>query len=105
MRPTDQHYVATIGGTQNSARGMGTVRWRWKDDDGRVHEYDIKDVLFFPNSPVNILSVTEFATQLEDDEGTGIDTKRTTSRFYWDRDRYTRTIHHSKSRLPELPVN
>ena len=93
IRRTDQHYVATIGGNKNNATGMGTARWTWKDDDGKSHTMDINDVLYFPSSPVNILSVTALATQLEDDEGTGIDTKRTSSKFYWDNGKYERTYH------------
>ena len=68
--------VATIGGKKNTSAGIGTVRWKWKDDDGVFHTFEIRDVLYFPDSPVNILSVTKFADQLNDDEGTGIDTKR-----------------------------
>jgi len=105
MRKTDRHYVATIAGQKNAASAMGTVRWQWKDDDGKTHSFDIQDVLYFPTSPVNILSVTGFADQLNDDEGTGIDTKRSTSRFYWQNDRFHRTIAHSASNLPELRVN
>ena len=105
MRTTDQHYVATIAGQKSAAAAMGTVRWKWKDDDGKVHSYDIHDVLYFPTSPVNILSITGFADQLKDDEGTGIDTKRLKSRLYWDQGRFERTIYHSASNLPELRIN
>ena len=41
MRRTDQHYIATIGGSKNSASVMGTVQWRWKDDLGKSHTLDI----------------------------------------------------------------
>jgi len=105
IRKTDRHYVATIAGQKSAASAMGTVRWKWKDDDGKTHSYDVHDVLYFPTSPVNILSVTGFADQLKDDDGTGIDTKRSTSRFYWQNDRFQRTIAHSASNLPELRVN
>ena len=84
LRPTDSHYVATIGGGKNNvAAGMGTVKWTWKDDNGKSHTMLIHDVLYFPSSPVNILSVTSLAEQLNDNDGTGIDTKQNTSQFYW----------------------
>ena len=105
IRPTDKHYVATIGGTKNSATGMGTVCWRWKDDTGRQHTTNVNNVLLFPQSPVNILSITALAAQFNDDEGTGIDTKRSKSRFYWKQNQFQRTIHHPTSNLPELPIN
>jgi hypothetical protein len=84
---------------------MGTVRWIWKDDDGKSHTIEVQDVLYFPESPVNILSVTSLANQFNDDEGTGIDTKRNKSLFYWDHNRHHRTINHPPSNLPELPIN
>ena len=73
--PDKSSQVATIGGKQNRPRGVGTVCWKWKDDGGKYHAFDIKNVLYFPDSPVNILSVTKFAAQLDDNEGTGINTK------------------------------
>ena len=54
---------------------MNDVRWRWNDNECNDHEYMIKNVLYFSQSLINILSVTEFAKQLEDEEGTEIDTK------------------------------
>ena len=50
--------VATIGGKKNTSAGIGTVRWKWKDDNGVFHTFEIQDALYFPDSPVNILSVT-----------------------------------------------
>ena len=93
--------VATIGGKENTSAGIGTVRWKWKDDEGVFHTFEIRDVLYFPESPVNILSVTKFADQLNDDEGTGIDTKRNHSVLYWNEKKFQRTIRHPASNLPE----
>ena len=104
-RRTDQHYIATIGGAKNSAAGMGTTLWRWKDDGGNQHTIDVKNVLYFPKSPVNILSITSLADQFNDDDGIGINTKRSKSHFYWNYNKHQRTITHPPSNLPELPVN
>ena len=65
MRRTNQIYVATIGGSKNSESGMGTVQWRFKDDLGKIHTLDIKNVLYFPQSPVNILRTTGLADQFK----------------------------------------
>ena len=62
-------------------------------------------MFFFPDSPVNILSVTKFADQLNDDEGTGIDTKRNHSVLYWNKKQFQRTVRHPASNLPEMPLN
>ena len=105
LRPIESHKVATIGGKGHSPAGIGTVKWSWNDDCGHKHEYLVENVLFFPQSPINILSVTEFAKQLNDKEGTGIDTKQLRSRFYWDQNKYFLTIHHPPSNLPEFSIN
>ena len=60
------HSVATIGGKGHFASGVGTVRWRWKDDYGSTHEYLVENVLYFPQLPINILSITSFADRLDD---------------------------------------
>ena len=105
FRPISNGMVATIGGKLNRPSGIGTVKWIWKDDSGVPHTQELKDVLYFPKSPINIMSVTEFAKQLNDSEGTGIDTKMRYSRLYWDHNKFSRTIHHSGSNLPELAIN
>ena len=104
MRWTDQHYVATIGGNKNSASGMGAVQWRLKDDLRKRHTLDIENVLYFHQLPVNILIITGLTYQIKDNDGTGINTKRNKSQFYWDKNKYQRKINHPPSDLTELPI-
>ena len=90
MCRNDQHYVSTIGGSNNSVSGMGTFRWRWKDDLGKIYTLDIENLLYFPQSPVNIFIITGLADQLKYNDGMGIDTNSklvgtkvcTTKRFF-----------------------
>ena len=84
---------------------MGTVRWKWKHDNIKAHYCDIKNILCFMQSPVNISGVTVLADQLNDDEETGIDTKWAKPCFYWDNNQYCCTILHPESRLPELCIS
>ena len=105
LKQVTKHKVATIGGKGHAPSGLGTVKWRWVDDNGKSHEYLIHDVLYFPQSPINILSVTSFARQLKDNEGTGIDTKMEYSRVYWDFGKHERIIKHQPSNLPQLSIN
>ena len=104
-RRTYQHYVATIGGAKNSAAGMCTTQWSWKDDDAKHHTIDVENVLYFPQSPVNILSITSLADQFNDDDGTGVNNNRSKSHSYWNHNKHQQTITHPPLNLPELPVN
>ena len=51
-----QHKVATIGGRGHTPSGIGTVQWTWSDDKGKRHTYLVQNVLYFPQSPINILA-------------------------------------------------
>ena len=104
FQATSSGLVATIGGKLNRPAGNGTVSWKWKDDKGVAHSDRLTGVLYFPQSPINIMSINKFARQLDDADGTGIDTKMNYSRFYWRNNQFSRTIHHSASNLPELAI-
>ncbi len=78
----EQHFVVTIGGNQNNASGISMVQWIWKDDTGKAHTFDVKDVLFPPSTPINIVSMMELAEQLNDDTCTGMKTIRRKSTFF-----------------------
>eukprot|EP00978_Attheya_sp_CCMP212_P007526 scaffold17426_cov58-Attheya_sp.AAC.6 len=97
--------VATIGSEDVYPKGIGFVDWTWKDDAGQKHKTRLKGVLYFPDSPVNILSITALATQMDDPEGTYITTKRDYSVFHWGFNQYERRIEHDASKLPGLEVN
>ena len=97
--------VMTVGSTSFLPQGIGDVEISWNDDAGDEYSVILKKVLFFPDSPVNVISCTSFANQLGDDEGTWIQTKRQYSIFTWDFGKSTRTIHHPSSNLPEIQLN
>ena len=87
--------VATIGGKLNQTDGIGTVKCTCKDDSGAVHTEQLENTLYFPKSPISIMSVTKLANQISDVEGTGIDTKMNHSHFYWKNNKSPPKIHHS----------
>ena len=64
--------VATIGGKNNFPKGIGTVKWSWLDELGEVHTHQIEQVHYFPSSPVNILGITTFGRQLNDEDTTAL---------------------------------
>ena len=105
LRPVTGEQVMTIGGDDNTPEGVGTVEWSWYDDDGKRHTYRLEEVYYFPQSPVNLLSVTQLARMLNDPEGTEIRTKMSSSILTWDKGQYSRTFQHPQSGLPEMPIN
>ncbi len=105
IRPLHSHVETTIDGNNNPALGIGTVHWRWKDDSGKGHAYLIQILLYFPDSPINILSITEFTNQMNDDNRSEIMTFRKESTFFWDHNKYARTIVNPPSNLLDMSIN
>ena len=105
-KPLDKvSQVATIGGANHYPVGIGLVRIQVPDDAGMTSSIVMNDVLYFPNSPVKIISVMCLGDDLNDSSGTWITTKRFESLLKWDCKQYSKKITHPRSRLPELIVN
>ena len=51
-----QDSVNNIGG-KSKAQGIGIVRWSWTDDEGKVHQRDFKNVRYYLDSSVNVISM------------------------------------------------
>jgi hypothetical protein len=60
MEADQSRKVTTIGGKGHLPAGLGAVKWSWNNDHGQTHKYLVGNFLFFPQSSINILSVTEF---------------------------------------------
>ena len=60
--------VTTIEDKLNQPAGIGTVKWTLKDDGGAVHTEQLDNTLYFPKSPIKIMSVTELDKQFNDEE-------------------------------------
>ena len=76
LNPCTHRCVATIGGTDLEPEGIGTVIIQVQDNEGVFSEMTLEDVLYFPSSPVNLISIACLADQYKDDEGTCIRTAR-----------------------------
>jgi len=97
--------VATIGGNNFYPTGIGELNIKIKDDENKISAIILKDVLYFPNSPVNIISVVCLADHFDDDYGTSVLTTRNSSTFTWNKEKHTKSLGHSRNRLPEIMVN
>ena len=93
---------------QLDTTGYGTIKFNFLNDDGKTHELVVHNVLYVPNSPVNLFSPQKFA---RDDESNGVNgtcllTGGNDSHFIWNHSKYIKTIHHSmQESLPILHVN
>ena len=96
--------VGTISGTDFGPSLIGKVEWTWHDNNGQKHTLTLENVLYLPDSPVNILSVTMWADAINYYKGIWILTKRNHSVFAWDQENFTRLFQNSTSRLPELLI-
>ena len=45
FKEKNKDIVATIGGKLNRPAGIGTVKWKWKDDNGVMHEEFLEQAL------------------------------------------------------------
>ena len=67
---------ANIGGKYLIPKGIGTVSWSWTDDEGKLHTNKFTNVLYFPYSPVIIVSAIELSESMKDYWRTWVVTKR-----------------------------
>ena len=47
-------------------KGIGAVIWSWTDDEGQINTNKFINVLYFPDSPVNIISATALYEYMKD---------------------------------------
>ena len=84
--PSGARAVSTIGGQNHFPEGSGDVRVSWRDDNNVVFWHVLKNVIFFPASPVKIICAHKLATEWGsevDQEGTSIKSKYAYSVFKW----------------------
>ena len=70
IEPIISNGVETIGGNYLIPKNIGTVSWSWTDYEGKLHTKKFNDVLYFTDSPINILSATELSESMKYDEVT-----------------------------------
>ena len=96
--------VLTIGQESSRPLGVGLVRVEVLDSNGVSQSLELEEVLYFPASPVRIISVTRLASQFDDEDGTWIKTYWHRSVFTWDHDKFSLNFVHPPSCLPVIHV-
>ena len=97
--------VLTIDENSSLPLGIGQVAVTIREDSGSMTDIVLQDCLYFPSSPVKIISVTALAKTLNDADGTWIKTCWQTSTFTWDCKKHRVSFAHPSSQLPVLQVN
>ena len=96
--------VATIGGDPLTPKGQGDCNIYISNDRGEKIPVQLLNALYFPDSPVNIISIAQLADSFEDNYKTKVSTARYHTDFQWDFGKHHRTIHHNFTRIPEIDV-
>ena len=97
--PLKQKHVQIHGYSGISDRMVmeGTIRWRWMDDIGRIHEFPIPNSVYNPQGH-DLLSPQHWARHMGDStrNGTGCKTTSDTVTLFWKANRYKRTLNLTK---------
>ena len=97
--------VSTVGGFATPS-GEGTMRWSWRNNNGRSHAHLLKNCHYYPDSPACIFSPSQFGIQLNNiNGGTGINSVVKTSTFSWNKKQFVFTIQHTPSFMPKMDIN
>jgi hypothetical protein len=102
--------VATANGTGDASK-MGTVILWLMDDEGVEHTFTIKECIYLPSSPVNILSTRRLSEHFSDEagrpdrKGTGITSLFECHELFWNGRKHKKTFTTAGSGLPECLFN
>ena len=99
IEPIPYNVVATIGEKSLIPKGIGTVSWSWTDDEEQLYTNKLNNLIYFKESPVNILSENSLDEFMKVDEVTWVLTKRKYSLFTLYFGNYKKTIAHSENCL------
>ena len=73
--------ISTVNEEPVQANLIGDIKLSWTCNEGKPYTIKLKDCLYLPASPVNIISVPDLFVHLNDDEGTWIQSKSQYSTF------------------------
>ena len=84
--------MSTRGGKDIIPKGIFAVSWSCTDYEGHLHTNKFNNVLYLPESPVNILSATALAESMNGDEVTWVLTKIKYYIFTWGFGKYKKPL-------------
>eukprot|EP00957_Ditylum_brightwellii_P060894 4622423-Ditylum_brightwellii.AAC.1 len=107
MQGVKQPRVKDFGGGLTNIKGFGTVRWRLKDDNGKICSIKITEAAYVPEAPYCILSPPHWSQQAMDDRhrpnGTWCATLANCTVLQWDQRRHTKTVPYDpRTNVPKM---
>lgn len=87
--------IKGFGGTRTTGVKVGTLKWKWHDDEGKLHTFRIPNSYYVPNGEVKLLSPQHWAKEMKDTkpiEGTGEETNSKEITLYWNQRKHKLTI-------------
>ena len=91
--------------------GIGEVPVILTDNDQVEHQMVLRNVYYFPDSDVNLISISELATLFPDkwgdpdEDGTHIQPGRSNSTLTWNHGQFRKSFIHPNTKIPEMPIN
>ena len=104
IQPIISNVLVTRGGKYIFQKGIVTISWSWTDDEVKLHTNRLNDILYVPDSPVNIISATVLSESVKDYQGTWLLPKGKYSIFTWYFGKYKNRISQSENHLIELEI-
>ena len=96
IEPTSNYSVRGISGTRVAVNGIGTIKWRVMDDEGREHDFVIPRSLYIKSFRGRLLSPQHWSQNANDNypkkDGTICVTTSNKLFLKWEQLRYTKTV-------------
>ena len=100
LRETDR-VIKGFGGAVTRKLMIGTISWKWTDDDGKLHRFIIKDSYYVPHGKLRLLSPQHWAQQQRDRKptyGTGETTDEEKCVLFWKQKKFNKTVYLDRKR-------
>ena len=92
--------IKGFGGTRTTNIQVGTICWKWVDDDGKIHSFDIPNSYYIPSGQVHLLRPQHWAKVMKDTnliEETGYTINSKSIQLWWNQNSYHLTVPLSKT--------
>ena len=90
--PVDNIGIKGVSG-RAQASGIGNIKFKLKDDDGKSHSINLNNIIYLPSAPKKLISISQWAEDKGDD--CCVTSREHYSIFMWGSDRFKKTIIHS----------